>query len=512
MARPRQDEAPDPQKLIQIARRTLSAAEVRRKFRRMDFLGLDFWYPRQLEFFAAGSTGPHQRLLTGGSQVGKTVAAGFEVGSCHLTGQYPHWWQGKRFDKPIRCWAVGESQTLVRDSLQRKLCGELDFGSGLIPLSSFAKKPVMVPGGTGSIDTCYITHEGADGKIDGVSSISFKTFEQRREKLQSESIDLVWIDESPPEDVYTELLARTSATDGHVIVTYTPIGESGTSGVTYKFLSESSPDRAVFRIRSEEARHISEQRREELASQYSDAERETRIEGIPQLGAGPVFPIELLPHIIKPVDLDHIPSYSKMICGLDYGYKGGFACVLLGFQADTGDHFVVDSFMMQQANALQHTQRIFSMCRYFRIPVAWPHDGLQADKGSGITLAAQYRAFGLNMLPKHATNHGSTNFAVEPGIAEIKELMHLGKLTIGGHNMELIEQIRMYHRDEDYKIVKQRDHLVDALRYALMMKRKGKPLSETDVVPGYGGPMPFGARRQSSEVQFADSQQDVFER
>jgi phage terminase large subunit-like protein len=510
MARPKQDEIPDPQKLIRLARQTLSAAEVRRKYRRIDFMGLDWFYPRQLEFFAAGSAGPHQRLLTGGSQVGKTVAAGFEV-ACHLTGQYPHWWKGKRFDRPIRCWAVGESQTLVRDTLQRKLCGELDFGSGLIPLSSFAKKPVMVPGGTGSIDTCYVTHE-TDGKIDGVSSISYKTFEQRREKLQSESIDLVWIDESPPEDVYTELLARTSATDGHVIVTYTPIGESGTSGVTYKFLSESSPDRAVFRIRSEEARHISEQRREELASQYSDAERETRIEGIPQLGAGPVFPIELLPQIIKPVDLDHIPSYSKMIVGIDLGYRGGFAAVLLGFQADTGDHYVVDSFQMQQASALLHTQRIFSMCRYFRIPIAYPHDAGVHDRGSGISLAAQYRAYGLNMLPKWATNHGSTNFAVEPGIAEIKELMVLGKISIGGHNMELLEQIRMYHRDEDYKIVKQRDHLCDALRYAMMMKRKGRPLSECDAVPGYGGPMPFGARRSSGQVEYAQTVEDVFER
>jgi hypothetical protein len=307
------------------------------------------------------------------------------------------------------------------------------------------------------------------------------------------------------------LLARTSATDGHLIVSYTPVGEAGAAGITYKFLSESSPDRATFRIRSEEARHISEERREELAASYSDAERETRIEGTPQLGAGPVFPIELLPSIIKPVDLDHIPSYCKHIVGIDFGYRGGFAAVLLAWAPDTADHFVVDSFMMQQANALQHTQRIFSMCRYFRIQVAYPHDAFQADKGSGITLAAQYRAYGLNMLPKHATNHGSTNFAVEPGIAELKELMTLGKLTIGGHNLELIEQVRMLHRDEDYKIVKQRDHLVDALRYAMMMKRKGKRLAECDAVTGYGGPVPFGAQRQNQGPQFADAPTDLFD-
>jgi hypothetical protein len=37
------------------------------------------------------------------------------------------------------------------------------------------------------------------------------------------------------------------------------------------------------------------------------------------------------------------------------------------------------------------------------IPCAWPHDGLQHDKGSGQDLAAQYRAQGLNMLQERAT-------------------------------------------------------------------------------------------------------------
>ena len=101
------DEAPDPQRLIRLARQTLSAAERRRKYQRIDFLGLDFWYPTQLAFFAAGSSGVHQRLIYSGSQRGKTTAAAAEV-SWHLTGDYPHWWTGKRFNKPIRCWIVGE--------------------------------------------------------------------------------------------------------------------------------------------------------------------------------------------------------------------------------------------------------------------------------------------------------------------------------------------------------------------------------------------------------------------
>jgi hypothetical protein len=209
-------DTPDPQKLIKLARQTLSSAERRRKYRRIDFLDASYWYPTQLAFFAAGNTGVHQRLVYGGNQTGKTLCAGAEV-SWHMTGDYPHWWIGKRFNKPIRCWVVGESTTLVRDTVQRHLCGgREEWGTGLIPLESFAKPPIMVAGGTGAVDTLFVTHQ-TDGKIDGTSTLTFKSFEMRRERLQSESVHVVWADERPGEDVYSELLARTSAVDGHVL-------------------------------------------------------------------------------------------------------------------------------------------------------------------------------------------------------------------------------------------------------------------------------------------------------
>src|ERR1019366_10149257 len=94
--------------------------------------------------------------------------------------------------------------------------------------------------------------------------------------------------------------ARTAATDGHLIVSYTPIGEGAASGVTYRFLSEASPDRGVHRITGAEVKHISAERRAELSANLSDNERETRLEGIPQLGTGPVFPLELIPTLVKP--------------------------------------------------------------------------------------------------------------------------------------------------------------------------------------------------------------------
>ena len=105
------DDIPDPQGVLRLARRTMSSAERRRKYRRLDFMDASFWYRTQLAFFAAGGSGLHQRLIYGGNQTGKTLSCAAEV-SWHATGAYPDWWTGKRYDKPIRGWVVGESSTL----------------------------------------------------------------------------------------------------------------------------------------------------------------------------------------------------------------------------------------------------------------------------------------------------------------------------------------------------------------------------------------------------------------
>ena len=223
----------------------------------------------------------------------------------------------------------------------------------------------------------------------------------------------------------------------------------------------------------------------------------------PQLGAGPVFPLELLPSVISAFDANALPSWARHCVGIDFGFAGGFAAVLIAWAHDTGDIWVIDSFMMQQSSALYHVQRIHSMTQGLRIPIAWPHDGHVHDKGSGFALAQQYKGFGANMLPSHATNYGADDYRVEPGLQEIRELMFCGKLHIAGHNTELIEEMRHYHRDEDFKVVKQKDHLIDAFRYALMMRRSGRPRLECDGV-GYGN-MPYAGHRpeRRSEPQMA---------
>ena len=79
------------------------------------------------------------------------------------------------------------------------------------------------------------------------------------------------------------------------------------------------------RIPSEEVKHISAERRAELADEYSESERDSRIEGLPQLGAGPVYPLEMLPSVVRPFFPDDIPSWAHWSVGVDFGFAGAFA-------------------------------------------------------------------------------------------------------------------------------------------------------------------------------------------
>jgi phage terminase large subunit-like protein len=453
------DDAPDPARLMKLSRQALTSGEYRRKFHSADFWSPAEFYEPQMRFFAAGIK-HHQRLIRGGNQVGKSFACAFEA-SLHMTGQYPKWWNGKRFEKPTRGWIVGPERTLVRDGPQRQLTARQgEFGSGTIPLATFAGKPVMVPGGTQMIDTMTVAHE-TDGKRDGLSSATFKSFEQGSEKMQSESVDWIWVDERCSEEIYSELMARTTATDGIVFLSYTPL--KGGGELTYRFLNEYSADRADIRIEA----------RAQLEESYLPHEREARIHGIPQLGIARVFPFPI-ESLLRPIYADtDIKSWARYIVGIDFGFGHPFAAALCAWVSEPEEFFVIDGFKIERAEAYDHIKRIAGLCRGLRIPIAWPHDGLQHEKGSGEALADVYRRLGAPMLGTHAQNKVG-GFHTEPAIEEMCGYMKRGAFAIANHMSELAEEILSYHRDEDYKIVRLRDDLISAVRYAFMMRRSGK--------------------------------------
>lgn len=190
-------------------------------------------YAKQAEFHGAGKD-YRERLLMAGNQLGKTYCGAAEM-AIHLTGLYPEWWDGRRWDRPIRAWAASETSEVTRDGVQRLLVGEPMnkdlWGSGAIPKANLGETRTQ-QGVANSIASVTIKHVTG-----GWSSLGFRSYVQGREKFQGESLDVVWLDEEPPEDVYFEALTRTNATGGMLYMTFTPL--KGMSTVVMRFLGES---------------------------------------------------------------------------------------------------------------------------------------------------------------------------------------------------------------------------------------------------------------------------------
>jgi len=79
-------------------------------------------YPRHLEFFRLGAN-YSTRCFMAANRVGKTEGGGGYEVTCHLTGKYPPWWEGRRFNEPVDAWAAGDTGETVRDIIQGKMVG-----------------------------------------------------------------------------------------------------------------------------------------------------------------------------------------------------------------------------------------------------------------------------------------------------------------------------------------------------------------------------------------------------
>lgn len=237
--------------------------------------------------------------------------------------------------------------------------------------------------------------------------------------------------------------------------------------------------RHVTRMTIEDAEHYTPEQRDAIIASYPVHERKARAKGIPMLGSGRVFPVD--EDQIK-IAAFAIPEHWAQIGGLDFGWDHPTAAVKLAHDRDDDVLYVTSSYGQREATPIMHAAALKPWGDW--LPWAWPHDGLQHDKGSGEELASQYRDQGLNMLPKKATFEDGGN-GVEAGITEMLDRMLSGRWKVFDHLEDWFNEFRMYHR-QDGLIVKINDDRISASRYAMMMRRYAET-KKSNVAFDFGG-------------------------
>lgn len=186
-------------------------------------------YPKHMDFFRATKT--HTEIaFVAANRVGKSHAVVYAA-TCFLTGNYPHWWEGKVFDGPVNILCAGETAKLVRDSLQEKFIGPpSDIGTGMIPYDCIIERKSK-PGIPDAVDTVRVKHVNG-----GVSTLQFGSYDQGREAFQATARHVIVLDEEPPIDIYSECFLRTMTTRGIVMAAFTPL--KGVSEVVLSFMPD----------------------------------------------------------------------------------------------------------------------------------------------------------------------------------------------------------------------------------------------------------------------------------
>jgi phage terminase large subunit-like protein len=420
-------------------------------------------YPKHMAFLACAEA---VKCAIAANRVGKTEGMGGYELAVHLTGQYPAWWTGKRFTKPVRAWGAGNTGKSTAEILQAKLLGPKEApGTGLIPGMaidwSTRRTKQGVPDG---ISTIAIRH--ASG---GLSRLTFKSYDQGTEAFEGTEQEVILLDEEPPLEIFSECRTRTMTTGGVVMMTFTPL-----QGLTplIKHLRETGAFEVS--VTWDDVPHLTAKDKAELLKDTPEYLRDARSKGIPVLGSGLVFTVSEASITVQPF---LIPKHWVQIGGLDFGWDHPQAGAHLAYDRDTDIVYVTRCARARQKTPAEFavTIRPWGATDPSKpmspqwLPWAWPHDGLQHDKGSGDELAQKYRDQGLLLLAQRATWANGTN-GFEAGITDILTRMQEGKWKVFATCSEYFEEFRNYHRDDGI-VVKVMDDVLDATRVARMMLR-----------------------------------------
>ncbi len=438
-------------------------------------------YKKHTQFFEAGKTHT-ERLMLAANRIGKTEGVGAYETTLHLTGLYPDWWNGRRFNKATDGWAAGDTSETVRDIIQVKLLGNLSQpGTGMIPeknLHDFTKRQ----GRAECVDTIYVKHISG-----GISKLGLKSYDQKRKSFQGTKKDFEWLDEEPPLDIYVEALLRTMDTSGKdeenglMILTFTPL--MGMSETVMSFFPGGNIDeleqgaKYVVMASWDDAPHLSQKAKDLLWSSIPPFQREARSKGIPQLGAGAIYPV---PDFDILVDDFLIPDHWPRGFSLDVGWNRTSA----GFWAldrdndilyRTGEHY------RGEAEPIIHVQAIKSRGDW--IPGVIDPASRGRTQTDGRQLLQMYIDLGL-------TNLEPADNGVESGIYEVWQRLSTGRLKVFKSCTNWIYEKRLYRRDEKGKIVKENDHAMDDTRYFVKSgidRMKTKPIKKENEFNIYSG-------------------------
>lgn len=412
-------------------------------------------HKKQLEFHQSTK---RNRWVFGGNRTGKTECGAVETIWLSL-GIHPF-----KSNKPCtECWVVSLSNRVQKEVAQAKILKYLPKNSIIDIIMNQGKKCSAENG----IIECIIVKNIFGNN----SKIWFKSCEEGREKFQGASLDFVWFDEEPPEDIYNECKMRTFDKCGEIFGTMTPL-----KGFTYiydEIYLNSKNDREIFYlfISWEDNPYLNKDEIERLTNSLSQDEIESRKYGrFSAYDKGLIYnEFDINTHIIEPFEIPY-DWYDNI--SIDPGLSNPLSCHWYARDYD-GNIYVIAEHFEDHKTIEYHSEKIKQISNKLN----WKklsngmYETLIDSAANQKTLSSIKSVTDLFYENGIITNP-KVNKDVLSGISKVKTyLKNINgetKLFIFKNCYNLIREFKTYRWNGDGSPIKNDDHALDELRYYIM--------------------------------------------
>lgn len=206
----------------------------------------------------------------------------------------------------------------------------------------------------------------------------------------------------------------------------------------------------------DDAPHLRKKDKEDLWESIPAYQRDARAKGIPQLGSGAVYQVR--EDDIK-CDPFEIPMWWPRLYGLDVGWNWT-AAVWQALDPESDVLYVYSVYKKGKAEPAVHAEAIKGRGTW--IPGMIDPASTGSSQFDGKQLYREYTALLPNLYLADNTVKGP-----ESGIFAVEKRITTGRLKIFSNLTPWFQEFRLYRRDENGKIVKENDHLMDGTRYGV---------------------------------------------
>ena len=405
------------------------------------------------------------RWVFGGNRSGKTECGAVET-VYMARGVHPF----RENKDNVFGWVVSLSQQVQRDVAQLKILHYLN--------PSWIEDVTMLSGKKDSLKYGVIDQIRVKNVFGGISVIGFKSCDQGREKFQGSSLDFVWFDEEPPQDVYEECRMRVLDKKGDIFGTMTPL--KGLTFIHDEIYLNKKNNKEVWYEFMEWADNPYLDKEEvcTLTESLSDDQLESRRYGRFKHSSGLVYPeFDENVHVLK--NPFNIPKEWQDTISIDPGFNNPLSAHWYCVDYDGNVYVVAESYEAGK-DVAYHSEKIHQISNQ----LGWKRDS-RGRLNALIDSAANQRTLsGSKSVTELFYDYGiianpKVNKDTFSGIQRVKQFLKINngkpKIYIFPSCVNLIRELKSYRWGEGESPIKKDDHSLDELRYYIMTKPENLP-------------------------------------